>query len=62
MGDLGVIALFGSTDAPTLPLMLYRLMGAYRMEEASGAALLLVLLSVLVFWMFDRGGRINAAG
>ncbi|MCY4542292.1 MAG: thiamine/thiamine pyrophosphate ABC transporter permease ThiP [Rhodobacteraceae bacterium] len=61
MGDLGVIALFGSTDAPTLPLMLYRLMGAYRMEQASGAALLLVLLSILVFWTFDRGGRINSA-
>ncbi len=61
MGDLGVIVLFGSTDSPTLPLMLYRLMGAYRIEQAGSAALLLLLLSLFLFWLFDRGGRVNAA-
>ena len=37
MGDLGVIALFADEDSATLPLQLYRLMGAYRMEDAAGA-------------------------
>ncbi len=32
-------------------------MGAYRLEEAAGAALLLVLTSFALFWIFDRGGR-----
>ncbi|WP_252737342.1 thiamine/thiamine pyrophosphate ABC transporter permease ThiP [Citreicella sp. C3M06] len=59
MGDLGVIALFADPDRATLPLQVYRLMGAYRMEAASGAALLLLVLSFGAFWIFDRGGRVN---
>jgi len=61
MGDLGVIALFADPSQATLPLQLYRLMGAYRMEAASGAALLLLALSLALFWLFDRGGRGHAA-
>ncbi|MBD3676975.1 MAG: thiamine/thiamine pyrophosphate ABC transporter permease ThiP [Rhodobacteraceae bacterium] len=60
MGDLGVIALFAGPEQATLPLQLYRLMGAYRMEEAAAAALLLLALSVALFWIFDRGGRADA--
>lgn len=60
MGDLGVIALFSSASDATLPLQIYRLMGAYRMEAAAGSALLLLLLSMSVFWILDRGGRWHA--
>ncbi|NNK68562.1 MAG: thiamine/thiamine pyrophosphate ABC transporter permease ThiP [Rhodobacteraceae bacterium] len=60
MGDLGVVALFSPVDAATLPLQMYRLMGAFRMEDAAGAALLLLMLSLALFWVFDRGGRVNA--
>lgn len=60
MGDLGVIALFAGDAQETLPLAMYRLMGAYRMEAASGAALLLLTLSFALFWLCDRGGRVNA--
>ncbi|MCB1363399.1 MAG: thiamine/thiamine pyrophosphate ABC transporter permease ThiP [Rhodobacteraceae bacterium] len=60
MGDLGVIALFADAEQATLPLQIYRLMGAYRMQAASGAALLLLLLSVAAFWILDRGGRGHA--
>ena len=56
-GDLGVIALFATPDRATLPLMLYQLMGSYRMEEAKAAALLLILLSLGLFWLFERGSR-----
>ncbi|MGP6087672.1 thiamine/thiamine pyrophosphate ABC transporter permease ThiP [Antarctobacter jejuensis] len=61
MGDLGVIALFADPDRATLPLQVYRLMGSYQMEAAAGAALLLLGLSLALFWLFDRGGRVNAA-
>ncbi|MCT4554063.1 MAG: thiamine/thiamine pyrophosphate ABC transporter permease ThiP [Pelagimonas sp.] len=60
MGDLGVIALFADPDRATLPLQVYRLMGSYQMEAAAGAALLLLGLSLGLFWLFDRGGRVGA--
>mgnify|MGYP000091060490 CR=1 FL=1 len=60
MGDLGVIALFADPNRATLPLQIYRLMGAYQMEAAAGAALLLLILSVALFWSLDRGGRWHA--
>jgi thiamine transport system permease protein len=40
---------------------MYRLMGAYRMEAAAGAALLLLAMSLALFWAFDRGGRVARA-
>jgi len=61
MGDLGVIALFADADNATLPLVMYRLMAGYQMDAASAVALLLLALSLALFWLFDRGGRLNAA-
>ncbi len=60
MGDLGVIALFADPDSATLPLQVNRLMGSYRTDDAAGAALLLLILSLALFWFFDRGGRVDA--
>lgn len=59
MGDLGVIALFSAPGQGTLPLEMYRLMGSYRTDDAQGAALLLMALTLAVFWLFDRGGRVH---
>jgi thiamine transport system permease protein len=60
MGDLGVITLFSRPGEGTLPLMMYDLMGRYQMDAAYGAALVLVTLSLGVFWVFDKGGRAHA--
>jgi thiamine transport system permease protein len=60
MGDLGVIALFADPQRATLPLQMYRLMGAYQMEAAAAAGLLLVMLSLFLFWICDKGGRWHA--
>ncbi|WP_417245400.1 thiamine/thiamine pyrophosphate ABC transporter permease ThiP [Celeribacter sp.] len=60
MGDLGVIALFARPEAATLPLQIYRLMGSYRMDQAMGAALLLLGLSLGLFYIFDRWGKHRA--
>ncbi|MEO0937581.1 MAG: thiamine/thiamine pyrophosphate ABC transporter permease ThiP [Pseudomonadota bacterium] len=60
IGDLGVVALFAAPDQATLPLQMARLMGAYRMEAAAGAALLLMVLAFTAFWVFDRWGRASA--
>jgi len=59
MGDLGVITLFAPPDVETLPLIMYRLMGAYRMDEAASVALILVTLTLTLFWIIDRGGRLG---
>lgn len=61
MGDLGVIALFGDEQSATLPLLVQRLMGAYRMEAAAGVALILVLVSAGIFFALDAWGRRYAA-
>ncbi len=60
MGDLGVIALFADPSDVTLPLLLYQQMATYRMQDAGASALVLLGISMLAFWAFDRGGRIRA--
>jgi thiamine transport system permease protein len=60
MGDLGVITLFASQDGATLPMMIARLLGAYKMETAASASLFLVILTFGIFWLFDYGGRRHA--
>lgn len=57
IGDLGVIALFSTPDAPTLPLLMHLLAGSRQIDAAYGAALVLIALSFGVFWLFDRAGR-----
>jgi len=57
MGDLGVVALFAGQDQATLPLVVQRLSGAYRMDQAAAAALVLVACSFALFALFDIGGR-----
>lgn len=61
MGDLGVIMLFAEREGATLPMQLYRLMTAYRQDDAAGAALLLLAVSLALFWACDRWGRGHAA-
>ena len=60
MGDLGVIALFAGENA-TLPLVIQRLMGAYRMQQAAAASVLLIALSFGLYAVFDLWGRRHAA-
>ena len=55
IGDLGVIALFGSPSEPTLPLYLYQQMGAYRMDQAYGSGLILSIIAFSLFAAFDKG-------
>ena len=57
MGDLGVITLFSDGQTRTLPLALFQLMGSYRMDQAAGAASLLLILTFALFWALDRLGH-----
>ncbi len=61
MGDLGAIALFAGERQATLPLVIQQLTGAYRIEAAAAAALILVALSFALYWACDAGGRRAAA-
>jgi len=54
VGDMGVIALFASPATETLPLLLYRLIGAYRLDDAAVVALVLVSLSFALFAVIER--------
>lgn len=48
IGDLGVVALFGSDSLVTLPWLLYSRMGSYRTADAAGIALILAILCLLL--------------
>ena len=63
MGDLGVIALFGSTETATMALMIYQQLGAYLIDEATVTAMLLLLLCLVTFTLLERliGGKDVAA-
>ncbi len=59
VGDLGVIALFGSENFRTLPWLLYERAGRYQSSEAAAIALVLLVLSLIFFAGIERivGGR-----
>jgi len=48
-GDFGVIALFANADFRTLPWLLYQLSGNYAADEAKALAMILMLLTVVMF-------------
>jgi thiamine transport system permease protein len=60
LGDLGVIALFGSDSVQTLPYLLMQRMGSYRTEDAAGIAFLLGALCLALMAISDRLGRDTA--
>ena len=55
MGDLGVIALFGTPETATLPLLLYQRLSAYQMPQAAVIAVFLLGSCLLIFWLLERG-------
>lgn len=57
LGDLGVIALFGSDAVQTLPYLLLGRMGSYRTADAAGIALLLGVLCLALMLAADWLGK-----
>ena len=54
LGDLGVVALFGSESLQTLPSLLFSRLGSYRSDDAAGLALFLMLLCLGLLWLADH--------
>ncbi|MEO5807562.1 hypothetical protein [Devosia sp.] len=54
LGDLGVIALFGTQDFTTLPLLMFRALGAYRGNDAAAIAAILLIGTTLAFVALPR--------
>ena len=61
-GDMGVIALFGTADLSTLPLLMYRLIGSYRLQQAAVVAAALCALCFALFWVIERLGQLGQLG
>jgi thiamine transport system permease protein len=55
VGDLGVIALFGTQGTATLPLLLYQRMAAYQLDAAAVTAVVLAALCFGLFAVIERG-------
>ncbi len=62
LGDLGVIALFGSDEFRTLPWLLYQKFGSYRTQEAGAIALTLLLLVIVIFWLAQLTSKQEKSG
>jgi thiamine transport system permease protein len=64
LGDLGVIALFGTQSFATLPLLMVRALGAYRSHDAAAIAALMLVLTIAAFVLlpklFERLSRADA--
>ncbi len=56
LGDLGVIALFGSEQVQTLPYLLLARLGSYRTADAAGLALILGVMTLLLMTFAGRIG------
>jgi thiamine transport system permease protein len=56
LGDLGAVALFGSTDLTTLPWLIYSRLSSYRTNDADGLALILGMIC-LILTIIGTGGR-----
>ena len=54
LGDLGVIALFGSDQVQTLPYLLLQRMGSYRTADAAGIALFVGILCLSLMYVAGR--------
>ena len=60
IGDFGAVAFFGSEGFVTLPLMLYQRLGSYRIADAAGLALVLLVFCLLLSAFIDRAARPEA--
>lgn len=54
LGDLGAIALFGSEDLVTLPLLILQRMSSYRTADAAGLALTLGIFCLILVVVAER--------
>jgi thiamine transport system permease protein len=57
IGDLGVIALFGSDAFATLPYLLFQRLGSYRTADVAGLALILTALTLTLILTAERLAR-----
>ena len=58
LGDMTIVALFGSQEFQTLPWLLYQTMARYRAGEAAALALWLLCLTLLLFTMFVLAAKL----
>jgi thiamine transport system permease protein len=57
LGDLAAVTLFGAGDITTLPALIYRQMGSYRMEQAASTALFLAAGCLASMWAAEKWAR-----
>ncbi|PID46693.1 MAG: thiamine/thiamine pyrophosphate ABC transporter permease ThiP [Proteobacteria bacterium] len=57
MGDVAIFSIFGDEDWMTLPWLIYRFAGTYRIAEASLASAILLCICALIVFYFERSRR-----
>lgn len=54
LGDLGIVVLFGTQDLNTLPLLIYRRLGAFQLQEGAVTAIFLLLITMIIYYVQER--------
>ena len=54
MGDVAIFSIFGNDDWMTLPWLIYRYAGSYRLAEAALASGILLLICAFIVMYFER--------
>ncbi|MFT5705967.1 MAG: thiamine transport system permease protein [Oceanospirillaceae bacterium] len=54
MGDVAIFSIFGSDHLKTLPWLIYQYAGSYRLNEASFASAVLLIIYLLVLFNIER--------
>ncbi len=57
LGDLGAVALFGSSDLTTLPWLVYSRLSSYRTNDADGLALILGIICLALTMLGTAGQK-----
>jgi thiamine transport system permease protein len=60
LGDLGAVALFGSSELVTLPWLVYSTLSSYRTNDADGLALILGVICLALTILGTAGKKENA--
>lgn len=57
MGEVNAVLILSGPEQSTIPLEIYRMIGHYNFNGASAMGSLLIIITLLAFWLLEKGNR-----